>query len=191
MRALYLIAYAVPVIVVGTVFRWLLDGRFGVINWALRSLGLYGEPIYWLEDLDTALGAVIFANVWIGVPFNMIVLLAGLKSIPQEYYEAANLDGAGPIARFRYITLPLLRPALLAVSVLGIIFTFKMFDIIWITTRGGPANASEVMPTFAFKLVFEQFQFGKGAAVLNAMFLVLFALSLVYMLAMRREEAQS
>jgi multiple sugar transport system permease protein len=191
MRSLYLVAYAVPVIVVGTVYRWLLDGQFGLINWTLRSLHITSGPVFWLEDVDKALWAVILVNLWIGIPFNMIVLLAGLKGISQEYYEAANLDGAGAFARFRFITFPLLRPALLAVTILGVIFTFKSFDVIWVATRGGPAGATEVLPTFAYKLVFEQFLFGKGAAVLNTMFIVLFLLSLVYLFALRREEGRT
>jgi multiple sugar transport system permease protein len=188
MRSLFLVAYAVPIVVVGAVFKWLLDGQFGFVNWVLRSIGVMNGPTYWLDSVSTALGAVIMMNIWIGIPFNLIVLLAGLRGIPAEYYEAAALDGAGPIRRFRYITLPLLRPTMLAVGILGIIFTFKMFDVIWASTRGGPAGATEVLPTFGFKLVFEQFQFGKGAAVLNMMFVVLFLLSLAYLMVLRREE---
>jgi multiple sugar transport system permease protein len=191
MRSLFLVAYAVPVVVVGAVFKWLLDGQYGFVNWVLRSIGLQSGPVYWLDSVDTALGSVIMMNIWIGIPFNLIVLLAGLRGIPAEYYEAAALDGAGPIRRFRYITLPLLRPTMLAVGILGIIFTFKMFDVIWASTRGGPAGSTEVLPTFGFKLVFEQFKFGQGAAVLNLMFVVLFLLSLAYLIVLRREEKRS
>jgi multiple sugar transport system permease protein len=188
MRPLYLVAYAVPVIVVASVFNWLLDGQYGVINWVLRSLGIIDGPIFWLNDVNTALGGVIFINIWLGIPFNLTVLLAGLKSIPRELYEAAEVDGAGRLTKFRHITLPLLRPALLAVAMLGIIFTFKMFDVVWVATKGGPAGASDVLPTLSFKLVFEQFLFGKGAAVLNVMFLFLFVLSLIYLRVLNRQE---
>jgi multiple sugar transport system permease protein len=191
MRSLYLIAYAVPIIVVGSVFRWLLEGQFGVINWVLTEIGVMRSPIYWLNEVNTALWSVIFINIWLGIPFNMIVLLAGLKGIPSELYEAAEIDGAGRLQRFWHLTLPLLRPAVMAVSVLGMIFTLKSFDVIWIATRGGPANASEVLPTFAFKLIFDQFLFGRGAAVLNLLFLILFALSLLYLIILRREAEPS
>ena len=188
MRPLYLVAYAVPVIVVASVFNWLLDGQYGVINWALRTIGVIDRPIFWLNEVNTALGAVIFINIWLGIPFNLTVLIAGLRSIPRELYEAAEIDGAGSLAKFWHVTLPLLRPALLAVAMLGIIFTFKMFDVIWVATKGGPAGASEVLPTLAFKLVFEQFLFGKGAAVLNVMFLFLFVISLLYLRVLNRQE---
>jgi multiple sugar transport system permease protein len=191
MRSLYLVAYAVPVVVVGAVFRWLLDGQYGVINWVLRSIGIMHDPVFWLDSVGTALWAVIFMNIWVGIPFNMIVMLAGLRGIPDEFYEAAALDGAGPFARFRFITLPLLRPTMYAVGILGIIFTFKMFDVIWAATQGGPADATEVLPTFGFQLVFQQFQFGKGAAVLNIMFLVLFVLSLLYLRVLRRQDGNA
>lgn len=188
MRGLYLVAWTIPVVVTGAVFRWLLDGRFGVINWTLGSLGLIDGPIFWLTEPDRALAAVIFVNVWLGIPFNLVLLLAGLQGIPRELYEAAGVDGAGSLTRFWYITLPLLRPALFATLMLGLIYTFKVFDLIWITTGGGPVNATEVLPTLAFKLVFEQFVFGEGAAVLNIMFAALFVLSLVYLRFTRREE---
>jgi multiple sugar transport system permease protein len=188
LRSLYLIGYAVPIVVVGSVFKWILDGQFGVLNWALRSLGIVHSPVGWLDDPSHALGAVIMVNVWLGIPFNMVILLAGLRTLPDELYEAAALDGANAWQRFRYITVPLLRPTLLAVAILGAIYTMKTFDLIWITTRGGPANATDILPTLAYEQVFNQFTFGTGAAILNVMFVVMFALSLMYLWVLRREE---
>lgn len=188
MRALYLIAWTIPIVVVGAVFRWLLDGRYGVVNWVLRSVGIMDEPVYWLTEPGSALAAVIFINVWIGIPFNMILLLAGLQGIPGELYEAASVDGASRLSTVLYITLPLLRPALLATLLLGMIYTFKVFDVIWITTQGGPINSTEVLSTLAYKLVFQQFQFGEGAAVLNFLFIVLFVVALGYLWITRGEE---
>jgi multiple sugar transport system permease protein len=189
MGSLYLIAWAVPVVVSGAVFRWLLDGRFGVINWALRSAGLSSGATPWLAEPDKALAAVIFVNVWLGVPFNMVLLLAGLRGIPKELHDAASVDGAGAWRRFRHITIPLLRPAFFAVLMLGLIYTFRVFDLIWTMTRGGPVDATQVLPTYAFELVFQQFRFGQGAAVMNVLFVVLFVLSLGYLRTLRREEA--
>jgi multiple sugar transport system permease protein len=188
MRSLYLVAWTIPVVVAGAVFRWLLDGRAGVINWVLNTMGVTNGPVYWLTEPGSALAAVIFVNIWLGIPFNLVLLLAGLQGIPKELYEAASMDGAKGTAKFRYITLPLLRPALLAALILGLIYTFKVFDLIWATTRGGPVGATEVLPTLAYRRVFEQFLFGEGAAVLNLMFAALFVLALVYLWFVRREE---
>jgi multiple sugar transport system permease protein len=188
MRSLYFIPWAIPVVVTGAVFRWLLDGQFGVINWVLRSLNLAAGPIFWLVEPKLALGAVILTNIWLGIPLNMSLLLAGLQGIPESLYEAASVDGANALSKFRHITLPLLRPAFLAVLMLGLIYTFKVFALIWVMTRGGPVNSTQVMATLAYKLVFDQFQFGKGAAILNMLFLVLFVLSLGYLRAVQLEE---
>lgn len=190
MRGLFLIAWAVPVVATGAIFRWLLDGDFGVINWVLRTIGLLEGNIDWLTEPDRALAALIFVNVWLGIPFNMILILAGLQGIPSGLYEAAAIDGAGRWKRFWHITLPLLRPALLAVIMLGLIYTFKVFDLIWVTTRGGPLESTEVLPTLSYKLVFQQFRFGTGAAVLNVLFVALFLVSLVYLWTVRREERE-
>lgn len=189
MRGLYLIAWTIPVVVVGIVFRWLFDGQVGVINWLLKTLGLIEQNIYWLADLNFALPAVIVINIWLGVPFNMALLLAGLQGIPEELYEAAEIDGASGWAKFTSVTLPLLRPALIATLLLGLIYTFKVFDVIWVTTQGGPFNATHVISTVAFQQIFGQFLFGTGAAVLNTLFAVLFVVSLLYLWNLRYEEA--
>lgn len=186
MRALYLIGYAVPVVITAQVYRWLLDGRTGFVNWLLGAF--QSEPVYWLTDIDLALPALILVQVWLGVPYTMVNMLAGLTLIPAELHEAAAIDGAGPWRRFRYITLPLLRPVIAATAVLSLIFTFKTFDLVWIATQGGPAGATEILPTLAYRSVFGEFLFGKGAAILNVVFAVLFLLSLVYLWSLRREE---
>ncbi len=189
MRGLYLIAWTIPVVVVGAVFRWLFDGQVGVINWLLTTLGILQENMFWLADPDLALGAITFINIWLGIPFNMALLLAGLQGIPHELYEAAEIDGAGPFDRFFHITLPMLRPALFAVLLLGLIYTFKVFDVVWATTQGGPFNATHLVSTAAFRLIFQQFLFGPGAAMLNLLFIVLFVLSLLYLWNLRHEQA--
>ena len=190
MRGLYLIAWTIPVVVVGIVFRWLFDGQVGVVNWLLQTLGLIEQNIYWLADLNFALPAVIVINIWLGIPFNMALLLAGLQGIPEELYEAAEIDGASGWAKFSSVTLPLLRPALVATLLLGLIYTFKVFDVIWVTTQGGPFNATHVISTLAFQQIFGQFLFGTGAAVLNTLFVVLFVVSLLYLWNLRYEEAR-
>ena len=121
----------------GAVFRLLLDGA-GVVNWMIQTAGLTDSPIYFLTDVDWAMPAVIAFNVWLGIPFSLVLLTSGLKGIPFDLYEAASIDGAGRRQQLRYITLPLLRPTLLVVVMLGAIFTIKTWDVIWVTTRGGP-----------------------------------------------------
>ncbi len=193
LRSLYLVGYAIPVIVSAQVFRWMLDGRTGFVNWFLQTVHLQdpNSPAYWLADTSTALPAVLVVQVWLGIPFTMIALIAGLTVIPADLYEAARIDGAGPLARFRYVTWPHLRPTFFSVAVLSVIFCFKSFDLVWIATQGGPAGASEVLPTMAYRLVFQQFEFGEGAAILNVVFLVLLILSAVYLYALQREEKVS
>jgi multiple sugar transport system permease protein len=190
LRSLYLIGYAIPVVVSAQIFRWMLDGRTGFVNWVLQTVHLQdpNAPVYWLADTGTALPALIAVQVWLGVPFTMVALTAGLMVIPNDLYEAARIDGAGAFQRFRYVTWPHLRPTFFTVTILTVIFCFKSFDLVWIASQGGPAGASEVLPTLAYRLVFQQFQFGEGAAVLNAVFLVLLVLSAVYLYALHREE---
>ncbi len=190
LRSLYLIGYAIPVVVSAQVFRWMLDGRTGFVNWVLQAVHLQdpNSPVYWLADTRTALPSLMAVQVWLGVPFTMIALTAGLTVIPGDLYEAARIDGAGPVARFHYVTWPHLRPTFFTVTILTVIFCFKSFDVVWIATQGGPAGASEVLPTLAYRLVFQQFQFGEGSALLNLVFLVLLVLSTGYLYALHREE---
>ncbi len=191
MRSLYLVSWTVPAISVAAVFRWLFDGQVGVINWLLNTLGVIDSNVFWFSDPKSALGAIITINVWLGVPFNMALLLAGLQGIPRELYEAAEIDGATQRDRLRYVTLPLLRPTILAVLLLGLIYTFKVFDVVWATTQGGPFNSTHVISTLAFSNIFQQFLFGPGAAMLNLLFIVLFIVALLYLWNLRREEANA
>ncbi|MGY2893341.1 carbohydrate ABC transporter permease [Deinococcus sp. UYEF24] len=188
MRGLYLLAWSIPIVVSGTVWRWLFDGESGVINYLLRSLHLAGDRIYWTSDANFSLAAVIVVNIWLGIPFNLSLLLAAMQGLPQEVYEAAEIDGATKWQQFRYVTLPLLRPALLSTLVLGLIYTIKVFDVVFITTAGGPLDSSQVVSTFAYKLVFQQYQFGQGAALLNMLFVLLLALAVLYVRSISREE---
>src|SRR5688500_1440571 len=153
-----------PTVVSGSLFRWMLDGDFGVVNYALRELSLIDSNRYWLIDPDTALAGTILANIWVGIPFNMVLLLAGLQNIPVTLYEAASVDGANAWQRFRSLTLPLMRPVALSVLLLGIIYTFKVFDLVYVMTGGGPVDATNVLPIQTYKLSFTFFRFGEGAA---------------------------
>jgi multiple sugar transport system permease protein len=189
LRAMLLLAWLLPAVVVGNIFRWLLDGDYGPLNFFLADVGLLHAKQYWLLEPATALAGVIMANAWVGIPFNMMLLLAGLQTIPAALYEAATIDGAGPWRRFLSITLPQMRPVILGVLLICFIYTFKVFDLVFIMTRGGPVDATLVLPIYAYKLTFDFFRFGDGAAASTVLLLGLLALALGYARLIRAEEA--
>ena len=189
MRALILLPWVLPTVVSANVWRWMLDGTYGVFNYAAQELGLLSGPVFWLSDADVALAAVIFVTAWSIAPFAMLLLLAGLQSIPQTLYEAAELDGASPWRRFRSITFPLMLPVSLMVLLLNFVYTFKTFDTIFILTRGGPGDVTTVLPILAYDTAFVFFRLGEGAAV-NAILLALpVVLAVIYFRIAAREEA--
>ncbi|WP_235828190.1 carbohydrate ABC transporter permease [Brevibacillus migulae] len=188
MRSLMLLAWLMPIVITATLFKWMLAGDYGVFNYLLQTLGVIQQPVSWLTEADTSLYGTILANIWIGIPFNMIILLSGLQSLPDHLYEAAKLDGASRFQQFVHITLPLMRPTILVLLMLGVIYTFKVFDLIFIMTGGGPVNASFVLPLYAYQLSFITFDFSLGATVASIMFLILIALSAVYLWMLRKEE---
>lgn len=189
LRALFLLGWMLPTVVSGSLFRWMLDGDFGVVNYALRELSLIDSNRYWLIDPDTALLGTILANIWVGIPFNMVLLLAGLQNIPVTLYEAASVDGANAWQRFRSLTLPLMRPVALSVLLLGIIYTFKVFDLVYVMTGGGPVDATNVLPIQTYRLSFTFFRFGEGAAAATLLLVGLIGVALAYLFWTRREEA--
>ncbi|MGH2558160.1 MAG: carbohydrate ABC transporter permease [Thermomicrobiales bacterium] len=187
-RGLLLLGWLLPTVVSGSIFRWMLDGDFGVINYALTNVSILAEDRYWLLDPSTALAGTILANIWVGIPFNMLLILAGLQGIPPTLYEAASIDGATAWQRFRSITVPLMRPVSLSVLLLGFIYTFKVFDLIYIMTGGGPVDASTVLPIHAYQLTFEFFHFGEGAAAATVLLVGLLVVAVTYLWLSRREE---
>lgn len=190
MRSLMLLAWMLPVVITGSVFQWMLNGDYGVINHVFQWLGLIDQPHSWLSDNRTALMSTIVANIWIGIPFNMIILLTGLQGMPEQLYEAAKLDGANKMKQFRHITLPLMKPTILILLMLGIINTFKVFDLIFIMTAGGPVNSSNVLPIYSYQMSFLKFEFSQGAAVSMIMFVILILLAVVYLRMTSKEETQ-
>lgn len=189
MRGLLLSGWQIPSVVVGTLFLWLFNLDYGLVNFILTFIHAISEPIGWVVQADVALPAVIIANIWLGIPFNTILLSAGISGLPDDVYEAATVDGANGLQKFVYITIPLLRSAILAVLMLGFIYTLRVFDLIWIMTKGGPGNATEVLPTFAYRLSFISFNFGQSAAVAVVILLILFAAALLYLKFAFEEEA--
>jgi len=186
LRALLVVGWLLPGVVTGNLFRFLLDGDSGVVPWLTAQIGA-GEHA-WLTDPDSALWAAVATNVWVGIPFNMILLLPGLQAIPDELYEAAAIDGAGPWQRFRHITMPLLRPVALSVILLGVIYTFKVFDVIFVLTGGGPVDATTVLPIEIYNVSLKFFRFGEGAAASTLLLLAMLVVAAVYLWLVRREE---
>ena len=183
-RSLILLPWLMPLIVSATAWRWMFDQQFGIINSVL------GTPIGWLSDPSVSLWSVIIANIWLGIPFNMILLYGGLQGIPENLYEAAALDGAGRWRTFRSITWPLLRPVTAVTLLLGLVYTIKVFDVIWILTKGGPANSSHTLSTWAYEKSFTDLDFGVGAAAGEILVVVALVFGLIYVRA-QRKEAQS
>jgi multiple sugar transport system permease protein len=187
LRGLFLAGWIMPGLVVGAVWSWILSGDFGVLNWVLMEVGITDGRVFWLSDPDSALYAVIIANVWLGVPFNMILLSVGLAAIPDDVYEAAELDGAGRVWRFLTITLPLMRAQIGAVLSLGIIFTLQQFDLFAALTQGGPSNGSNVLQYWSWELSFTDYRIGQGSAVSVLMILLVVLVAAVYVRSTRHE----
>ncbi|MFD7713303.1 carbohydrate ABC transporter permease [Streptomyces sp. NPDC059785] len=186
LRALLLLPWLLPLVVSGTTWKWMLDPDTGVVNTVLRALHLSSDGVPWLTGTSQALVSVILINVWVGIPFNTTILYGGLQDIPPHLYEAAQLDGAGPVRSFRHITWPLLRPVAGVVLVLDVIYTVKVLDIILVVTGGGPAGATQTLAAQAYALSFEQFEFGRGAVLSNVLIVVSLAAALIHLRAQRR-----
>jgi multiple sugar transport system permease protein len=179
-RNLALLPWMLPPAVVATGWAWLYHNPFGMLNPLLTGLGVLSAPRAWLASPDTAMGAVIVANLWRGFPFISLVLLAGLQAIPNALYEAAGVDGAGAWARFRHVTLPGLRRVMLIALTLDVINTVKYFDLIWVMTAGGPASRTEVLSTLIYRLAFQFFRTGRAAALAMVMVAALAVFSVFY-----------
>ena len=188
-RALLLVAWILPAVVTGTIFRWMFDSDFGVINYFLTSMHLVDKPVMWLTGPTTAMVAVVVANLWVGMPFNMLLILSGLHTIDDGLYEAAEVDGAGPIRTFFSITEPLMRPVVFSLLLLGVINTYKVFDLIYTMTKGGPVEATTTLPIFTYLQTFKVFNFGNGAAASMLTMVLPLALSWFYVRSLDKEDA--
>ena len=180
LRSLFLLPWLLPLVVSSTVWKWLFNETNGVIDQVLSGLHLIPAHYSWLTTPGWALAAIIFANIWLGIPFNMVILYSGLQGIDKDLYEAARVDGASGWQRFRSITLPLLEPVIGIVLILGFIYTLKVFDLIYVMTQGGPANATQTFATWAYTLSFAQQEFGQGAAQANMILVISLVLALLY-----------
>jgi len=174
-RTLIFLSYPLMTVAVAIIWRWMFDERVGLINYTARLLDLVDKPIPFLNSFTWALPSVIVANTWQILGFYMIILLTGLQNIPHELHEAAAIDGAGAVHRFRRITLPLLRPSLFLAFVIGMLNSITSFDLVYVMTGGGPGRATEILVTYIYKLGFVQTKFDDAAAVTVVFFALLLA----------------
>ena len=189
-RAVVLIPFIVPTVLSAIAFWWLFDPQFSIISWSLKKMGLITSNIDFLGDVWNARWSVIFANIWRGVPFVAITLLAGLQTVSPSLYEAATIDGASSWQRFRFITYPLLTPIIAVVMTFSVLFTFTDFQLIWVMTRGGPVNATHLMATFSYQRAIMSGYLGEGAAISTAMIPFLLAAIMVSWFGLQRRKWQ-
>ncbi|MCG7507196.1 carbohydrate ABC transporter permease [Mesorhizobium retamae] len=189
-RVIILLPWAVSLTMTAVVWRWALNGESGMLNSALMGLGIIDQNIQWLASASTAFPMQVLIGVLVTVPFTVTIFLGGLSSIPDDLYEAAALEGASGWQQFRTITLPLLKPFINIAIVLNMIYVFNSFPIIWVMTQGGPANSTDILVTYLYKLAFRVGKLGEASAVSLVMFAILLVFTMIYVrLAMREREA--
>jgi multiple sugar transport system permease protein len=188
-RAMLILPWLFPDVVVALIFKWIYNPLYGLLNYGLMSVHLIDKPFAWLDDPNLAFGAVVMSCIWKGYPLVMILVLAGLQSIPKERYEAASLDGAGPIKSFRYVTLPGLLPVLIVSIILDTVWWFKHFTIVWLMTSGGPIDSTKVVSIDIYRVAFQNFDFGRASAMAVIVFLICLLISIVYRRLIRDNES--
>lgn len=191
LRVAFLTPWMVAPAVGATIWLWLLEPQFGVVNYLLASNGVIDAPLAWLGTPALAFMSVVAVDVWRGVPFVMLLILAGLQTIPRDQYEAAAMDGAGAWQRFRHITLPNLRYLLVVASTLDIINTIRHYDIIGVMTAGGPAGATEVLPVLLYNTAFRGNRFGEAAAIGVLLLLIVLAFAIFHIRLTKPEQGSA
>ncbi len=190
LRAIVLLPWIVPTALSAIAFWWIYDSQFSIVSWTLLRLGLIDHYINFLGDPAWARASVIMANIWRGIPFVAITLLAGLQTIPPSLYEAAVIDGATAWQRFRYVTFPMLTPIIAVVMTFSVLFTFTDFQLIYVLTRGGPLNATHLMATLSFQRAIPGGNLGEGAAIAVSMIPFLLAAILFSYFGLQRRRWQ-
>ena len=180
LQGLLLAPWLISLIAASAVWKWILDQDSGILNQFLNFAHLDRNYPGWLVDPKYALVSIILINIWIGIPFNAVILLSGIREIPEDIFEAAEIDGASGFRSFRHIVWPLLRPVTAIVLLLGVVYTLKVLDIILATTNGGPADATQTIATKAYFYSFVDFSFGRGAAMNNILILISLAFAFLY-----------
>lgn len=180
LRGFLTISWLVPATVTALMFKYMLSSD-GIINYLLVKAGILAKGVAWLTDIRYALFGLIIANIWVGIPFNMLLLSTGISNIPQDIIDSAKVDGTNAFQQFFYITIPMMKASILSTLVLGFVYTFKVFDLVFTMTGGGPANATEVLSTYSYYYSFKLFDFGEGTAIANVLFVILFIIALFYL----------
>jgi multiple sugar transport system permease protein len=189
LRAAYFLPGVTPLVVVAIIWKWLYNGDYGLFNYYLLKTHLIHDPLLWLSDKNLAMPAVILMSVWTGTGFSMVVYLAGLQAIPEELYEASRVDGAGAWARFRHITLPMLRPTTLFLAVTGIIWSFQVFTQIFVMTNGGPVDRTTTMVFFIYQAAFKFYEMGYASTLAFTLFLMLLVFTAIQLRHQRKVAA--
>ncbi len=179
-RTLVILPWASSVPISAMLWQWTYNYDFGLLNYTLKITGLWKNPPHWLGYPLSAFVANLYVDIWIGIPFMALVFLAGLQSIPPNLYESAEVDGTNLWQKFYHITLPLLKPVLLIATLLSCLWTFNDFNVIYILTKGGPVNSTDILITFIYKYAFNFLKFGPAAAMAVVTFAILLVLSLLY-----------
>ncbi len=167
--------------VIGLIYRWSFNGEYGVVNNLLMNLGIIDDKIAWLGTPGFSLAVVIIAMIWMGIPFFAIMILAALQSIPEDVYEAAEMDGCGVVRRFFSITIPYIKPTLISTVLLRTIWIFNSFDLVVVITDGGPANSSQTLPAYMYSKAFGSYDFGFAAAIGVVLMVILGAYALIFL----------
>ncbi|MHB0953764.1 MAG: carbohydrate ABC transporter permease [Allorhizobium sp.] len=187
-RVIVMLPWAISLTMTAVLWRWGLNGRAGLINATLMDIHVISEPIEWLATANLAFTVEILVGILVSIPFTTTIFLGGLSSLPQDSYEAGVMDGATPWELFRHITLPLMKPFINIAIVLNVIYVFNSLPIIWVMTEGGPANGTDILVTYLYKLAFRFGQLGKASAISLIMFGVLFIFTIAYVLLVMRQE---
>jgi multiple sugar transport system permease protein len=189
LRGVIILPFLISGVVAATTWSWMLDAQLGIVNIAIRQLGL--DPVFFLGSSKWAIPTIAMISVWKGMGYNAIIVFAGLQTIPPTIYEAGRIDGANEMQMFRRLTLPLLRPVLAMVLVLTVIGSFQVFDLVAVTTQGGPARASNVLQLYIYDKAFGQFEFGYAATMSLALFAMLIAITFLQMRLLRADESDT
>jgi multiple sugar transport system permease protein len=186
-RTLYYIPTITPLVVSSIIWKWVYQGDYGLLNYYLMQLGIIREPLLWLADPNLAMPAVILMSIWGGAGYHMVIYLAGLQAIPEEFYDAAKVDGANGWQRLFYVTIPLLKPTTLFLFITSLIGSFQVFTQIYIMTSGGPLNRTSTIGYYLYDKAFRDFDMGYASAIAYALFAMIFVFTLIQLRVMRRE----
>jgi multiple sugar transport system permease protein len=190
-KSIIMASWVIPVAATVTIFEFMAEPGVGFINIVLKAIGLGNYTQYWFGSLHFAFPFIMLLHLWRNVPFYSIALLAAMQSIPDTYYEAAEIDGAGTLAKFRYITLPGIRNMIVVIVTIHVLWTFNNFSFVWLSTGGGPVDATEVLPTLVYRITWQQYNIGFASSIGLVMFVILMIYFVVYMYVSQRQELSS